>query len=116
MVRSEKHNGILPFFVPFLLALCVRLLEKVLEQPYDSRPLEIRKLHEEFRYRINEASSTVVDIESGKRNVEEFVKHYKSNNDYIFIKMFSEAVFSGIEYNRCIVKVTDGEVKKLRVP
>ena len=62
-----------------------------------------------------EASSAVVNIQLGKRNVKEFVKRYKKNDDYIFIKMFSKSIFSKTKYDGCIVYGCrwEGSVKKL---
>jgi predicted transcriptional regulator len=89
--------------------------EKVLEQPYDSRPTEIKELYARFRYKINEASSTVVDLELGRRNVKEFIKRYRNNNRYIFIKIFTTLIYSAIKHDGCIVTGRDREVEKLVV-
>jgi len=43
--------------------------KEAVEQPYDNHPVEIRKLHERYRYDINDAPSAVVDLELGKRDI-----------------------------------------------
>lgn len=50
----------------------MRANKRIQSSPYDSRPAEIRELHERYRYNINEASSTVADLELRQRNVKEF--------------------------------------------
>ena len=70
----------------------------------DSRSAEIRALHEDYRHEVNEAYSTVVDLELSKRNTEEFVTRYKNNDNYIFIKIFDKSVLSEAEHDGCIDK------------
>ena len=87
--------------------------EGALEHPYNSRPADIQVLHAQYRYEIIKASSPVVDLELGKRNVEEFVNRYKDDDNYIFIKMFSKPVSSETNHDGYIVTDADGKVKKL---
>jgi len=83
------------------------------DQPYDTRPADIRELHEDQMYEVNEAASTVLDIEMGKRNVEKFIERYEENDDYVFVKIFDKRIFTTTKYDGCIVKGTDGKIKKL---
>jgi len=89
--------------------------EPALKQPYDSRPADIVNLHAQYRYDINEASSSVVDLELGERNVETFVERYKDDSNYTFIKMFKHSVYSKQKHDGCIVTGVDGKIRKLVV-
>jgi len=63
-------------------------------------------------YEVNEASSLVVDLELSKRNVEEFIKRYKNNDNYISIKMFMRSILSKGKHDSSIVKGVDWNIEK----
>jgi len=44
-------------------------VKEAVKQLYDNYLVEIRKLYERYRYDINDAPSTVVDLELGKRDI-----------------------------------------------
>jgi len=54
-----------------------------------------------------------ISLEFGERNRSQFYQHYRYDNNYVFVKLFDNAVFSGTSYDGCIVEDLNDNIKKL---
>ena len=45
--------------------------------------------------------------------MEEFVKRYKDNDRYTFVRMFEQSIYSGQEHDGYIITDIDRKIKKL---